>query len=84
MSTSASSFTRKLAGGTFAALTVVGALAFSAAPAAASPRHHGWHHHHHHGVHGQWVRPRHHCWFAPRRIVDRFGHVHVRHVRVCR
>jgi hypothetical protein len=93
MSTSASSFTRKLAGGAIAVLTLTGALALSAVPAAASGWHHRGHHGHHfghhrwghhHGAYGHWVRPRHHCWIAPRRFVDHYGRVHVSHVRVCR
>ena len=82
MSNFASSFSRKLAGGAVAVLTLAGATALTAAPAAASPQHHGYGHHHR-PVYGHWVRP-HRCWVAPRRFVDRFGRVHITHVRVCR
>lgn len=83
MPTIPSFLTRKLAGGALAVLTLGGALALSAAPASAAPRHHGYHHHHQHGAYAHWARP-HRCWVAPRRVMDRFGRVHVRHVRVCR
>jgi hypothetical protein len=93
------SFSRRLAIGALAGLTLAGALAATAATADARPFHR-----HHRG--GAWIGPAiigglalgalaarpyyyggpayaRRCWIEPRRVINRWGHPVIRRVQVC-